>query len=95
MIHFEVVEDDGDRTLYLEGVTVDGQRVLVGWIERGRVVQTGSGRKVEWGFTPADNDYPRGKVSLKGISPAYEDARSFAANKWGPGLELLHEHRAE
>ena len=73
MIHFDVVEDGGDRTLYLEGTTT-----LVGWIERGRTLQTQHGPKTEWRFAPADASVPASPVTTRGISPAYEAAREYA-----------------
>lgn len=73
MVHFTVEhDDDGSRTLYLEGT-----RRLVGWIESGRRMIDGRGRWTEWGFRPAAG--ADRVIVRRNISDAYQDARDYAA----------------
>lgn len=72
MIHFDVINEDGDRTLHLQDT-----KVLVGWINQGRAMTDLRRNWTEWMFVPAEGDtkYP----VRENIAAAYEDARAYAA----------------
>lgn len=71
-IHFDVTEENGDRTLMLEGTDQ-----LVGWIEQGRKMVGSQRTWTEWGFVSArgTDQYP----VHDNIAAAYADARTYAA----------------
>lgn len=71
IIHFDVTEDDGDRTLHIEGTNI-----LVGEIVKGRAMVGSRGTWTEWAFIDANGNQGE---TRRNISAAYSDARAFAA----------------